>query len=256
MKEEEKKAQQTVQTAEAPKTEPAKNEDDPKKKEPNEEPETEPNEEPKGEDPNEEPKGEEPAEEPKGEDPNEEPAEEPKGEDPNEEPATEPNEPEDDPKKKKDDDPDDKCGGGEPKKGDNANDALRNAESLVAERDKTIKAKDSKIAELQKQLEEKSKDNSKNLVAIADRDKNIKALTETVAELKKQVSELRGEVKELAAEPAPMTNDEAGVPKDNGTGAVMTGAVKSIVTSDMSADEIRERLRKQDKEMAEKRRRR
>lgn len=268
MKEEEKKAQQTAQTAEAPKTEPAKSEDDPKKKDPNEEPGTEPNEEPKGEDPNEEPaeepKGEnpneEPTEEPKDEDPNEEPAtepnEEPKGEDPNEEPATEPNELEDDPKKKEGEEPDDKCGGGEPKKDDNANDALRNAESLVAERDKTIKAKDSKIAELQKQLEEKSKDNSKNLVAIADRDKSIKVLTESVAALKKQVSELRGEVKELAAEPAPMANDEAGVPKDNGTGAVMTGAVKSIVTSDMSADEIRERLRKQDKELAEKRRRR
>ena len=226
MKDEEKKAKQTTQTAEAPKAEPAKGKDEPKKEDSNEEPGTEPNEEPKGEDPN-----EEPAEEPKGEDPNEEPAsepnEEPKGEEPNEEPATEPNEPEDDPKKKKDDDPDEKCGGGKPKKNE-GNDAA-----------KVLVEKNKEIAELR-----------------ASFDKAMKANADTIAQLKKQVAELRGEVKELAAEPAPMTDDNAGIPKDNGTGAVMTGAVKSIVTSDMSADEIRERLRKQDKELAEKRRRR
>ena len=274
MKEEEKKAQQTAQTQVNQEHTPAASaEEQPKAENADEKPAEDPNkkgEEPDGNKPaenpeekkpeensNEDPNGVNPEENPGGEDPNEEPKDpEDPNDDPNEDPEDPNDDPDDDPKKKKDDDPDDKCGGEDPKKGDNANDALRNAESLVAERDKTIKAKDSKIAELQKQLEEKSKDNSKNLVAIADRDKNIKALTETVADLKKQVSELRGEVKELAAEPAPMTNDEAGVPKDNGTGAVMTGAVKSIVTSDMSADEIRERLRKQDKELAEKRRRR
>ena len=277
MEDKEKKAQQTAQAQVNQEHTPAASaEEQPKAENPDEKPAEDPNkkgEEPDGnkpaenpeekkpeENPNDDPNGVNPEENPGGEDPNEDPKDpEDPNNDPNEDPKDpeDPNDdPEDDPKKKKDDDPDDKCGGEDPKKGDNANDALRNAESLVAERDKTIKAKDSKIAELQKQLEEKSKDNSKNLVAIADRDKNIKALTETVADLKKQVSELRGEVKELAAEPAPMTNDEAGVPKDNGTGAVMTGAVKSIVTSDMSADEIRERLRKQDKELAEKRRRR
>ena len=194
MEDKEKKAQQTAQTAEAPKTEPAKSEDDPKKKDPNEEP---------------------------------------KGEDPNEEPATEPNEPEDDPKKKKGEEPDEKCGGGEPKKKE-GNDAAKTMDAA-----KAMKEKDSQIAELK-----------------AAFDKAMKANADTIAQLKKQVAELRGEVKELAAEPAPMTDDNAGIPKDNGTGAVMTGAVKSIVTSDMSADEIRERLRKQDKELAEKRRRR
>lgn len=274
MEEEKKKTQEAAQAQVNQEHAPAASaEEQPKAENPDEKPAEDPNkkgEEPDGnkpaedpkeknpeENPNEDPNGVNPEENPGGEDPNEKPEDpEDPNDDPNENPEDPNEDPEDDPKKKKDDDPDDKCGGEDPKKGDNANDALRNAESLVAERDKTIKAKDSKIAELQKQLEEKSKDNSKNLVAIADRDKNIKALTETVAELKKQVSELRGEVKELSAEPTPMANDEAGVPKDNGTGAVMTGAVKSIVTSDMSADEIRERLRKQDKEMAEKRRRR
>ena len=181
-----------------------------------------------------------PEENPGGEDPNEDP-----NDDPNEDPEDPNEDPEDDPKKKKSDDPDDKCGGEDPKKGDNANDALRNAESLIAERDKTIKAKDSKIAELQEEAarKKKSKDNSKNLIVIAGSDKNIKVLTEARCfALKKRVSELRGEIKELASEPEPMTDETAGVPKDNGTGAPQTGSVKSIVTSDMSADEIRERL--------------
>lgn len=91
---------------------------------------------------------------------------------------------------------------------------------------------------------------------LADRDKTIKELMDSVAALKKQVNDLRGEVKELAAEPEPMTDVSAGVPKDNGTGAVETGSVKSIVNANMSADEIRKRLRKQDKELAEKRRHR
>ena len=268
MEEEKKKAQEAAQAQANQEHAPAASaEEQPKTENPDEKPAEDPNK--KGEEsdgnkpaenpeekkpeenPNDDPNGVNPEENPGGEDPNEDP-----NDDPNKDPEDPNDDPEDDPKKKKADDPDDKCGGEDPKKGDNANDALRNAESLVAERDKTIKAKDSKIAELQKQLEEKSKDNSKNLVVIADRDKNIKVLTETVAALKKQVSELRGEIKELASEPEPMTDETAGVPKDNGTGAPQTGSVKSIVTSDMSADEIRERLRKQDKELAEKRRHR
>lgn len=280
--EEKKKAQQAQQAAEEPKADPNKKEDEPKKNDPNENPEADPNEKkpdenPEGDpdvNPEENPGGEEPAEEPDNE-----PENEPEG-DPDDKPDDDPDDPDDDPddpKKKKEDDPDDKCGGGEPKKDDNDNDAcdpnkksegegadelahtkdaLHNAESLVAERDKTIKAKDSKIAELQKQLEEKSKDNSKKLAALAERDKSIKELADTVAALKKQINELSGEVKELAAEPAPMIDESAGVPKNNGTGVVETGPVKSIVTANMDVKEIRERLRKQDKELAEKRRHR
>lgn len=225
MKEEEKKAQQTAQTAEAPKTEPAKSEDDPKKKEPNEEPETEPNEEPKGEDPN-----EEPAEEPKGEDPNEEPAEEPneepKGEDPDEEPAAEPNEPEDDPKKKKDDDPDDKCGGGEPKKNE-GEDAAKTMDAA-----KAMKEKDSQIAELKAALDKAQKENAK-----------------LIGQLKKKISDLSNEVKELSAEPTPMADSNAGIPASNETGA--QPKPQKRITRGMSYEEVRAARKEREKEKQE-----
>lgn len=247
--EEKKKAQQTNEAAEEPQTDPNKKEDDPNKNDPNGNPEADPNEkkpdenpegepenEPNGEpdvNPEENPGGEEPAEEP------EEPETEPGGE-PEAEPEGEPDENPDDPKKKKEDDPDEKCGGGEPKKDDNDNDACDpNKKSEGA--DELAHTKDALHT-------------AKNM--LADRDKTIKELMDSVAALKKQVNDLRGEVKELAAEPSPMTDESAGVPKDNGTGAVETGAVKSIVNANMSADEIRQRLRKQDKELADKRRHR
>lgn len=221
MKEEEKKAQQTAQTAEAPKTEPAKSEDDPKKKDPNEEPGTEPNEEPKGEDPN-----EEPAEEPKGEDPNEESAEEPKGEDPNEEPATEPNEPEDDPKKKEGEEPDDKCGGGEPKKKE-GEDAAK-----VLDAAKAMKEKDSQIAELKAAFDKAQKENAK-----------------LIGQLKKKISDLSNEVKELSAEPTPMADSNAGIPASNETGA--QPKPQKRITRGMSYEEVRAARKEREKEKQE-----
>ena len=119
-----------------------------------------------------------------------------------------------------------------------------------------IADKDSKIADLQKQLEAKSKENSKNLAAIAERDKDIKERDEQIAKLKKQVAELKKEVSEIASAPTPMNDAEGGVPADNGVGAPETGSVKSIVNANMSADEIRKHLREQDAKMAAKRRRR
>ena len=150
------------------------------------------------------------------------------------------------------DDPDgDACDPGKKKDDDlaKAQQALHTAENMIAD-------KDSKIADLQKQLEAKSKENSKNLAAIAERDKSIKERDEQVAKLKKQVADLKKEVSELAASPSPMNDAEGGVPADNGVGAPETGSVKSIVNANMSADEIRKHLREQDAKMAEKRRRR
>lgn len=215
MKEEEKKAQQTAQTAEAPKTEPAKSEDDPKKKDPNEEPGTEPNEEPKGEDPN-----EEPAEEPKGEDPNEESAEEPKGEDPNEEPATEPNE------EPKGEDSNEKCGGGEPKKKE-GEDAAK-----VLDAAKAMKEKDSQIAELKAAFDKAQKENAK-----------------LIGQLKKKISDLSNEVKELSAEPTPMADSNAGIPASNETGA--QPKFQKRITRGMSYEEVRAARKEREKEKQE-----
>ena len=178
-------------------------------------------------------------------------------EDPEEKPEDEPDNapeeiPDDDPEEKPEDNPDcDACDPGKKKDDDlaKAQQALHTAEDMIAD-------KDSKIADLQKQLEAKSKENSKNLAAIAERDKSIKERDEQVAKLKKQVADLKKEVSELAASPSPMNDAEGGVPADNGVGAPETGSVKSIVNANMSADEIRKHLREQDAKMAEKRRRR
>ena len=177
-------------------------------------------------------------------------------EDPEEKPDNDPNNdpeetPDDDPEEKPEDDPDyDACDPGK-KKDDltKAQQALHTAENMIAD-------KDSKIADLQKQLEAKSKENSKNLAAIAERDKDIKERDEQIAKLKKQVAELKKEVSEIASAPTPMNDAEGGIPADNGVGAPETGSVKSIVNANMSADEIRKHLREQDAKMAAKRRRR
>ena len=177
--------------------------------------------------------------------------------DPEEKPDNDPNNdpeetPDDNPEEKPEDDPDgDACDPGKKKDDDlaKAQQALHTAEDMIAD-------KDSKIADLQKQLEAKSKENSKNLAAIAERDKSIKERDEQVAKLKKQVADLKKEVSELAASPSPMNDAEGGVPADNGVGAPETGSVKSIVNANMSAEEIRKHLREQDAKMAEKRRRR
>lgn len=194
-------------------------------------------------------KDEDDPEEKPDDDPEEKPEDDPE-EKPEDEPCNSPEKnPEYDPEEKPEDDPD--CDPDKKKSNDlaKAQQALHTAENMIAD-------KDSKIADLQKQLEAKSKENSKNLAAIAERDKSIKERDEQVTKLKKQVADLKKEVSELAASPSPMNDAEGGVPADNGVGAPETGSVKSIVNANMSADEIRKHLREQDAKMAEKRRRR
>lgn len=221
MTEEEKK---TLQAAEQPKAE--KPEEKPNEK-PGENPDENPDDVPNGENPT-----ENPDDVPEGEDPDENPDDVPEGEKP------------DDPKKKgknPDEDPDGVDNGGDGDcqgKEDAAIKAiLADHDKKIAAKDKAIAERDTKIAELQAQL-----------------DKSKQESDAAIAQLKKQVADLRKEVKELASEPTPMA-EGAEVPKDNGTGAPETGAVKSIINADMSADEIRKRLREQDKAIAAKRRR-
>ncbi len=187
---------------------------------PNENPEDDPN--TSKEHPVEEP-DKEPVDEPdNNKAPEDKPEEEPEsGEDPDENAEDEPGNNEEEPKEK--------------------NDAA--VEALIADRDQkiadmsqAIAEKDKEIALLKTQLGNSKKENN-----------------DAIAQLKKQIADLHKEVKELASEPTPMT-EGAEAPKDNGTGAPETGAVKSVVTADMSADEIRKRLREQDKAIANKRR--
>lgn len=230
--------------------------------EPEKDPEPDPNEQPIPEGPEDEPeidhksennmteeekKTLQAAEQPKAEKPEEKPNEKP-GENPDENPDDVPNgEKPDDPKKKgknptenPDEDPDGVDNGGDGD-GQGKEDAaikavLADHDKKIAAKDKAIAERDTKIAELQAQL-----------------DKSKQESNDAIAQLKMQIAELHKEVKELASEPTPMTEGTE-APKDNGTGVPETGTVKSVVTADMSADEIRKRLREQDKAIATKRR--
>ncbi len=231
MTEDKKKVLQTAEQPEKPKAEeptPALNEnpDEPgKTEEPNEEPTDEPD---NNETPQEKP-SERPAEEPDGsKDPDEKPKDEPDGND---------NEP-----KEKEELPD------EPKEGEGTGDDPEKKDAvnkaLIADRDRKIVAMSQAIAEKDKEIESLK----------AQLNKSKKENSDAIAQLKKQIADLHKEVKELASEPTPMT-EGVEAPRDNGTGAPETGTVKSVVSADMSADEIRKRLREQDKAIAAKRRR-
>lgn len=183
--------------------------------------------------PNENPEGEpNTSEEHPVEDPDKEPVDEP---DNNEHPEEKP-EGGEDPDEKSEDNPDNSED--EPKeKNDIAVEALiADRDQKIADMSQAIAEKDKEIALLKTQLDNSKEENNN-----------------AIAQLKKQIADLHKEVKELASEPTPMTEGTE-APKDNGTGAAETGAVKSVVTANMSADEIRKRLREQDKAIAAKRR--
>lgn len=148
-------------------------------------------------------------------------------------------------KEKKNEEPNDDHNSGEncgnndtPDKDEAATKAIiANLDNKIRAKDKAIAEKDQEINNLKTKLEKSKKENN-----------------DAIAQLKMQIAELHKEVKELASEPTPMTEGTE-APKDNGTGVPETGTVKSVVTADMSADEIRKRLREQDKAIATKRRR-
>ena len=98
------------------------------------------------------------------------------------------------------------------------------ANATIAERDKTIET-------LTAEVDEKGK-------AITEKDAKIAEHVATIEKLNKQVKELQGEVKELSEKPAPMVDEQAGIPQDNGTGE---GPKKQErITSEMTYEEIQE----------------
>ena len=157
---------------------------------------------------------------------------------------------------------------------DKIQETLHSAEQMVAERDQQIAQLKESLATLNGIAEERDQANA----TVAERDKTIETLTAdkeaqaqqiqdaetkiaqhvaTIETLKKQVADLKAEVKELAGQPAPMTDGAAGVPQDNGTGeAPDYHGIKSVVKPGMSAKEIAAALNKQDEETKARRSRR
>lgn len=105
------------------------------------------------------------------------------------------------------------------------------ANATIAERDKAIET-------LTAEVDEKGKTIAEHLATITAKDAKIAEHTATIEKLQKQVKELQGEVKELSGKPAPMVDEQAGIPQDNGTGE---GPKKQQrITSDMTYEEIQE----------------
>lgn len=105
------------------------------------------------------------------------------------------------------------------------------ANATLAERDKTIET-------LTAEKDEQGKTIAEHVATITAKDAKIAEHTATIEKLNKQVKELQSEVKELSEKPAPMVDEQAGIPQDNGTGE---GPKKQErITSDMSYEEIQE----------------
>jgi len=105
------------------------------------------------------------------------------------------------------------------------------ANATLAERDKAIET-------LTAEKDEQGKTIAEHAATIAAKDAKIAEHVATIEKLQKQVKELQSEVKELSEKPAPMVDEQAGIPQDNGTGE--GPKQKKRITSDMSYEEIQE----------------
>ena len=142
---------------------------------------------------------------------------------------------------------------------------LHTAEAMIADRDKEIASLKETLATLKgiaderdaavkerndisASLEKAGQDYAEQGKALSEAEVKIAEHVATIETLKKQVADLKAEVKELAGKPAPMTNADSGIPADNGTGAApeTEGAIGSAIREDMTLEEKREAIRKQD----------
>ena len=143
--------------------------------------------------------------------------------------------------------------------------SLHTAEAMIADKDKKIASlketlatlngiaeeRDAAVKErndISASLEKAGLDYAEQGKALSEAQAKIAEHVATIETLKKQVADLKAEVKELAGKPAPMTNADSGIPADNGTGAApeIEGAIGSAIREDMTLEEKREAIRKQD----------
>jgi len=121
--------------------------------------------------------------------------------------------------------------------------SLATLQGIADERDAAVKERD----DISASLEKAGLDYAEQHNALVAAEAKIAEHVATIEKLTKQVAELKAEVKELSEKPTPMITAESGIPTDNATGeAPNIGGVKSEVTSDMSVDEIRAKLRAKD----------
>lgn len=136
---------------------------------------------------------------------------------------------------------------------DKIQETLHNAEQMIADKDKEIAELKESLATLKGIADERDaavKERNDMEASFNEQGKVLQDAEAKIAEhvaaietLKKQVADLKAEVKEMAGKPAPMTNADAGIPQDNGTGDEPKQAGSGI-TSDMDYGEIRAAVKK------------
>ena len=111
---------------------------------------------------------------------------------------------------------------------------LATLNGIAEERDAAIQERN----DISASLEKAEIDFAEQGKALTAAEAKIAEHVATIEKMNKQVKELQGEVKELSEKPAPMVDEKAGIPQDNGTGE---GPKKQErITSDMSYEEIQE----------------
>lgn len=111
---------------------------------------------------------------------------------------------------------------------------LATLNGIAEERDAAIQERN----DISASLEKAGLDFAEQGKALTAAEAKIAEHVATIEKMNKQVKELQGEVKELSEKPAPMVDEKAGIPQDNGTGE---GPKKQErITSDMSYEEIQE----------------
>lgn len=126
---------------------------------------------------------------------------------------------------------------------DKITETLHNAESLVAERDKTIESMTAEIQEKAKDLSNALEALTKKDETIADLQATIDKLTAEVASQKKALADKEAEIKELAGKPTPMVDAKSGIPADNATGKAPKANKHQRIRRNMSYEEIRKTLK-------------
>ena len=96
---------------------------------------------------------------------------------------------------------------------------------MIADKDKEIEQLkvDKDTLSAQATINEKTIEEMRGFVSerdktIEENGKIINAQKDEIEALKKQVKDLKAEVKELSGDPAPMVDENAGIPAGNGTG--------------------------------------
>lgn len=111
---------------------------------------------------------------------------------------------------------------------------LATLNGIAEERDAAIQERN----DISASLEKAGIDFAEQGKALTAAEAKIAEHVATIEKMNKQVKDLQGEVKELSEKPAPMVDEKAGIPQDNGTGE---GPKKQErITSDMSYEEIQE----------------